>query len=222
MNIQTKKESMKYFKTILLSVVAAFSFTGCSDDDNGSSSPAGAAGNFVQEPDLNGRYSNDCSGSELANLSMRTTYRFNADGSFSQYQDFYESEDCSDNESLGVVELGGSYTVDSDGAPESEGGAIQFEIKQAKITVQSALLADAMNAISFCGQDSYEEGSETEITETSDNALCPVKSVPDTLYGVYREDDGSFYLNEGGMSEMGESEEDRPNDLDQENVYRKQ
>ncbi len=206
---------MKKGMSVLALVCGMVLFTGCDDDD--------VVNNIANEPDLNGRYTAACSEVPVINVGSQDTLRFEADSKFESYAELYTSDDCSDAEIVGTFRLEGEYRVDNDGAPDSEGGAIRLELNAAFVRLDSDALVTAANTANFCGYSNYEKGVEVEVSGSSDDFNCPfVKAVPDTLYGVYREDDGTFYLNEGGLSNMSQSQEERPQGLDMGKPYTKQ
>ncbi len=207
----------KTLLTLASGALAATLITACGDDNT--EIP------FVQEPELNGRYTNEnCVnvGVGSVGLSYQETLRFETPDKFTRYQDYFLNADCS-GDPEGVAQAEGTYNVDNDGAPDSEGGAMEIMVDQAFVTAQSEGLADALSAINYCGVESYQAGQKEEVSpNNSDNLTCIVQSIPNTLYGVYSLNGDTLYLNDGGVSEMSESQEDRPSNLDQGTAYNKQ
>lgn len=180
---------------------------------------------IIQEPELNGRFSNqDCNGIGVgeAGVSYRETLRFEVPDKFTRYQDLYTNADCSGNPE-GTAEAQGTFNVDNDGAPDSDGGAMELKMEKAFVTAQTEGMATALSLVNYCGVAEYKAGEEKEVSpQDTDNLTCIVQDVPNTLYGVYTLDGDTLYLNEGGVGQMGESKEDRPKGLDKGTAYQKQ
>ncbi len=204
--------------TLASGLLAATMISACGEDS--------ASNPVTQDPELNGRYANEnCVGVGAfgVGVSYRETLRFEAADNFTMYRDIYSNGDCGGNPSA-VIEARGSFNIDSDGAPESEGGTIQVDLEESFVTAETEAGADFLNGINYCEINDYQAGEAKQVpAEKSDNVDgCFVPAVPNTLYGVYKRNGNTLYLNQGGVSQMGESENDRPTDLDLGTAYNKQ
>ncbi len=209
---------MKTIRNLLETSLFAciFALAACSD------SSEDAINNTLQDPELNGRYTSACGASDLLDLSMRETFRFEADGTLTRYQEFYQEADCSDAEILGTVTLSGSFAVDKETSTDFVGSRIKIDLSEAYVKASKPLMVDALNTVNFCGANDYSLNNEVAISGGTGDLTCPVQDVPAVLYGVYREDDGDLYFNEGGLSSMAQDPQERPQTIDQEVVYAKQ
>lgn len=193
-------------------VVLGF-FVGCDKDD-----PVQVANNVTEQPNMNGTFRSACAGSDLAGLSVRETLKFEGN-KFTREQSYFETADCTEEQNGGTVTVEGDFTIDADGLPQSEAGAVQLDLKTAYITPHAAFLVTALNAINYCGYSDYAIDVKRDVSGGTDSATCVVLKVPQTVYGAYRLDDKKLYLNEGGVGEMSESATDRPAKLDTSKVY---
>ena len=189
---------------------------GCSDD---------AVSNLVEDPQLNGRYmASDCEsiGIGEAGISKKESLVFEINGGFQKIEDYYTNADCS-GEPAGTARLEGRYQVDGEGDSVTQGSHLGIELTNAYMVSRSANLSSIFTLSGYCGVNEFVTDEEIEITTNAGEGLCIVReSLPETLYGVYQEKDGVLFLNKGGLSEMGQSQQDRPNQLDQEKIYVKQ
>lgn len=207
---------MKALNKYMMIFCSTFLLIGCDSDD-----ASEVANNISEDPQLNGSFIGPCSGSDILNLSYRQRMTFSGN-TFTHERTYFESNDCSDAEVGGTVELTGDFIVDADGIEDSDAGAIQLELKRALVTPNQEYLVDALNTVGFCGHDDYVLGNEKEITEGTDEFACPIRELPETLYGAYSVEGDRLYLNNGGLGQMSDDDKNRPTILDKDTVYIKQ
>lgn len=201
----------KWFIAVFAVIVGVFA--GCDKKD-----PAQVANNLTEQPNMNGTFRSACAGSDIVGLSVREKLVFEGN-KFTREQNFYETEDCSEKEAGGSIILEGNFVLDADGLPQSEGGSLQLDLQKAFIAPGANFFVTALNTLGLCGRDDYAVGVKTEVTNGSDDLSCPVKKVPQTVFGAYRLDDRKLYLNEGGLGEMSETKDKTPTKLDTTRVY---
>ena len=207
---------MKLHIQYLIILCSALVIGGCDSDD-----ASDVANNITEDPQLNGSFVGPCSGSDILNLSYRQRMTFSGN-TFTHERTYFETSDCSDAEAGGTVELTGEFVVDADGIESSDAGAIQLELTKALVTPNQTYLVNALNTVGFCGSNDYTLNQEKEITEGTDEFACPVRELPETLYGAYSVEDDRLYLNNGGLSQMSEDGQNRPTILDKNTVYIKE
>lgn len=184
-----------------------------------------AAKNLVDDPSLNGAFVDDCTSSKLLDASERIEMIF-AGSQFTQHQIFYDNKDCKSE--IGRITYKGEFRTDSDALPQTDGGALEVELEEAKIEIKNQKFADLANGVNLCGTNNYEVGKSVELKESMKesknpitNAVCPVTKVPVTVYGAYTVHDGKLAISDGAVTSMADSKDNRKTNLNHDHMYKR-
>lgn len=204
---------MKLFKLLATSTLMLTVAASCSKKD-----AEETANNIKEDASLAGVYSSPCSKSSLLGMASQNKLTF-AGNKFTKEELFFEKEDCSGAADGSSLVLKGTFVVKGDTLPNSDARPIKVELTEAYIQPKSDFFVNLGNTSKFCGHSDYAKDQKTVITTQTDNLLCPVQSVPSTLFGAYRVEGNKLYLNAGDISKMTTKESDQPSKLDKSVVY---
>lgn len=129
----------------------------------------------------------------------------------------YDNENC--DQELGRIDVVGNYELEE----RNDAGVNPINLKFDKVTVQSNsdALTTALNAVSWCGIDSWSNGNEQDITSTLGEGLCqlPVVVGQETYDQVQVDDDEMFFGTPLAVAPT--SEADRPSNINGDVVFNK-
>lgn len=171
--------------------------------------------NVTEDASLQGRFLSECGSSSLIDMSERTALMFQGN-EFTRTQSYFTADDC--QEEGAKIDYTGTFTIDADGLPETEGGALNIKVESMKILVNSEAVATALSAINFCGVSQYVVGEEVTIEGELSQGLCPLMNVPAERYGVYKVEDDRLYL-DNDLNSMSDTDENRAKALNTDLVY---
>jgi hypothetical protein len=144
--------------------------------------------NIEKAPELQGRFVSNCRSIGIDGVAgfskMDELYLAANQTEFTTL--YFEGTECSSDKEVGMLEYNGEFNVLN--SKDNEGD-LRFDLEEAIITIESETLAEALSAVNFCGQSSYEAGENESISSENAGLLCPVQDVPTTLYGSYTYDD---------------------------------
>jgi hypothetical protein len=137
-----------------------------------------------QEELAEGRFLSDCAGfgvDRVAGISKRDQIEFLSNQTEIKTT-YYSSSDCAESSVIGEKEYDGEFTVEQSKSEDGvDQGVMQFELEEARITPSNETLVTALNAINYCGVDSYAVDETAELTNQSDLLTCPLEELPAEL-----------------------------------------
>jgi hypothetical protein len=194
-----------------LVLVVFISLFGCSHKKTNSNYEA--IKNTGREFGLMDTWESKCEASKLLGLSMKNYYNFSGND-FIKVTEFSNNSNCSDP-SLSV-QYKGSFKLADKSERLVDARNIDFDYQMANLKAQTKESVKLLNSIHFCGKDNYVVDEKHNLTNESDDNICPLANIPFKRYDLMMVKDKKLFFGVGDEVKMV-NVKDRPYDLDLEN-----
>lgn len=174
---------------VLILITAVLLTISCSRDK--AKDVVSSVENLAADSNLKGEFYSECIGSNLLKLKEKLEIEFKGN-QFKRRQIFYNKDSCVETSEVGEIIYSGKFKVTK--TKDKEPNEIDINLQKVTISPKNEFLVKTLNGLNFCGRNDYQVGVKSNITETSDNSLCPITNVPANLYGVYRVKNDRIYL----------------------------
>lgn len=200
-----KKSALLMHSFVLLSTSSFL--IACDSDDNPVEEVKDTVNETSQRVQMKGRWNGPCSRSDLFSMAIRKSYEFESEkNQFMEVHTLYSDDQCA--QVAAQVKYNGEFEVERiAGADEIRNLNLHYQNMVVKINNRTT--AELFDAVHFCGQDSWEAGSDVVIAD-SNGENCFISKVPTSKYGVVSVEDGKLYLSD----ELSSSPEERPQNVD--------
>jgi len=173
---------MKKTLIIFCTVISLGLFTACEDAEE-------TIQNIDEQEELSeGKFLSECSslGIEgVAGVSKRDEIEFLGNQT-EITTTYYSTASCTKDSVIGEKQYEGEFLVEQRESEDGvDQGVIEFELQEAKLTPSNETLVTALNAINYCGVDTYAVDETQDLTDQSDLLICPFESMPANLTSVY-------------------------------------
>ncbi|MBF0366959.1 MAG: hypothetical protein HQK50_15395 [Oligoflexia bacterium] len=199
--------------TVTVSIVPLFMFSSCGSDDNPSSTEKAISNLFAGSDLVERKWESECKGSQFFGASSKRRYEFKGSG-FEEIVLLHEDADC--KTLSGTITYEGEYQVSSNQL-NNETKDIKFEYSKVRATPHTQKAVDELNAIKLCEHTDWGLDKEIDLTNTSDNIICPVKKTPNIKYNLFIIDGNNLFLGKNDVDTEGE----RAIEVDRDNPYHK-
>jgi hypothetical protein len=169
---------------------------------------------------LSGDWKSACStASVFGNFkSEQESYHFGNDGTFEKKFFFYNDNNCQNPSFVrledGSVKFNGSNTPD-------QGASADFTFNKVSIVPDNQNAVSDLNALKYCGVNTYVVGQPSDVTAQSSNTLCVgITRAPRTTYELLKLND-STHLVLGDDAQQADSSK-RPTTVNNNLVFVKQ
>jgi hypothetical protein len=152
---------------------------------------------------------------KVIGASYRTEYEFSGNR-VTKTEHYYSENDCSE---LAVsVIYDGTYKKHKEVAPDIN----QFDLTYDTVNVipKSDKGAKLLSNVGFCGSKDWHVDVSVDETPASKQKLCPLASLPEQVFDIYHVQESNLYFGKDSDKKKN-SPENRPNELDRNNVFKK-
>lgn len=154
----------------------------------------------------------ECSDSDRFGLTMQSRFDI-ASGNFTKTNRYFSDGSCQDLSIESVEEGSVTYTSSDD-----SNGAIDFAYDTVQVTPKSDAGILALNAVTFCGSNTWTINETRDLTAFTGGESCWEKT-PRTVHDIYQTSGQTIYFGAGSEREKGGSDT-RPTALDQSRIWK--
>ncbi|MGE0173976.1 MAG: hypothetical protein AB7T49_14360 [Oligoflexales bacterium] len=170
-------------------------------------------------PAMLGTWDTDCRENSVLELTHgQKEYIFDLEGKFTKKEYLFDNEGCENK--AAVYEVDGDYKDLGENKENHEVKNIDFKITEAHLTIYSDAAVKAMNAVKFCGINTWEKGEKKDLLgQECSGYLVPNNG--DMVYDVYDVSDDTLTFGGNFLFLSDKDPSQRPTKTDQDLVYNK-